>query len=124
MRAINFVAGITLVVVAYPFYQGRKMDLASGTRVHHPLPTIFGVLTSLPHVVQYGRPPAAGWCSCLGWLSSGWFYCLKWQQSREVGSLPDFYSVGCNCRSYQCAGDAQREESDHPAQMHHTSRTS
>jgi hypothetical protein len=59
MRAIDFVAGITLVVVAYPFYKGEKWTWPV-TLSAISLPTIFGVLTSLPHLVQYGRPPAAG----------------------------------------------------------------
>jgi hypothetical protein len=59
MRAIDFVAGITLVVVAFPFYKGEKWTWPVVLSALS-LPTIFGVLTSLPHVVQYGRPPAAG----------------------------------------------------------------
>jgi hypothetical protein len=59
MRAIDFVAGVTLVVVAYPFFRGEKWTWPV-TLSALSLPTLFGVLTSLPHVVQYGRPPAAG----------------------------------------------------------------
>ena len=59
MRAIDFVAGITLVVVAYPFYKGEKWTWPVVLSALS-LPTMFGVLTSLPHLVQYGRPPAAG----------------------------------------------------------------
>lgn len=59
MRAIDFVAGVTLVVVAYPFYKGERWTWPV-TLSALSLPTMFGVLTSLPHVVQYGRPPAAG----------------------------------------------------------------
>jgi hypothetical protein len=58
MRAINFVAGVTLLVVAYPFYKGEKWTWAVVLSALS-LPTMFGVLTSLPHIVQYGRPPAA-----------------------------------------------------------------
>ena len=58
MRGIDFVADITLVVTAYFFYKGEKWAwpialLASA------FPTILGVLHNLPHIVQYGRPPAA-----------------------------------------------------------------
>jgi hypothetical protein len=59
MRAIDFVAGVTLVVVAFPFYKGEKWAWPVALSALS-LPTLFGVLTSLPHVVQYGRPPAAG----------------------------------------------------------------
>jgi hypothetical protein len=59
MRAIDFVAGVTLVVVAYPFFRGEKWTWPV-TLSALSLPTLFGVLTSLPHVVHYGRPPAAG----------------------------------------------------------------
>jgi len=59
MRAINFVAGVTLVVIAYAFWKGENWTWSVALSAVS-LPTIFGVLTSLPHVVQYGRPPAAG----------------------------------------------------------------
>lgn len=59
MRAIDFVAGITLVVVAYSFYKGEKWTWPVVLSALS-LPTMFGVLTSLPYVVQFGRPPAAG----------------------------------------------------------------
>jgi uncharacterized membrane protein len=58
MRAIDFVAGITLVVTAYFFYKGERWTWPVALSASS-LPTIFGVLTTLPHVVQYGRPPAA-----------------------------------------------------------------
>ncbi len=58
MRGVDFVAGVVLMVTAYFFYNGEKWAwpvalVASG------IPTIFGVLHNLPHVVQYSRPPAA-----------------------------------------------------------------
>ena len=58
MRGVDFVAGVVLMVTAYFFYIGEKWAwpvalVASG------IPTIFGVLHNLPHVVQYSRPPAA-----------------------------------------------------------------
>ena len=58
MRGVDFVAGVVLMVTAYFFYKGEKWTwpvalVASG------IPTIFGVLHNLPHVVQYSRPPAA-----------------------------------------------------------------
>lgn len=59
MRAIDFVAGVTLLVIAYPFWKGEKWTWPVALSALS-LPTLFGVLTSLPHVVQYGRPPAAG----------------------------------------------------------------
>ncbi len=58
MRGINFVAGITLIVNAYFFYQGEKWAW-SVALLASALPTIFGVLHNLPHIVQYNRPPAA-----------------------------------------------------------------
>jgi hypothetical protein len=65
MRAINFVAGVTLVVIAYPFWKGETWTWPLVLSALS-LPTIFGVLTSLPHVVQYGRPPAAGFVLLFG----------------------------------------------------------
>jgi hypothetical protein len=59
MRAIDFVAGVTLIVIAVPFYKGEKWTWPVALSALS-LPTLFGVLTSLPHIVQYGRPPAAG----------------------------------------------------------------
>jgi hypothetical protein len=58
MRGINFVAGITLVVTAYFFYKGEKWAWSIAL-LASALPTIFGVLHNLPHIVQYNRPPAA-----------------------------------------------------------------
>ena len=58
MRGINFVAGITLIVTAYFFNQGEKWTW-SVALLASALPTIFGVLHNLPHIVQYNRPPAA-----------------------------------------------------------------
>ena len=57
MRGINFVAGITLIVTAYFFYLGEKWTW-SVVLLASAFPTIFGVLHNLPHIVQYGRPPA------------------------------------------------------------------
>ena len=74
MRAINFVAGVTLVVVAYSFYKGEKWTWPVVLSASS-LPTIFGVLTSLPHVVQYGRPPAAGFVLLFG-LVTFWLVLL------------------------------------------------
>jgi len=59
MRAIDFVAGVTLLVTAWFFYQGERWAWPVALSASS-LPTLFGVLTSLPHIVQYGRPPAAG----------------------------------------------------------------
>ena len=59
MRGIDFVAGVTLLVIAYPFYKGDRWTWPVSLSALS-LPTLFGVLTSLPHIVQYGRPPAAG----------------------------------------------------------------
>lgn len=59
MRAIDIVAGITLLVTAWFFYQGERWAWPVALSASS-LPTLFGVLTSLPHIVQYGRPPAAG----------------------------------------------------------------
>ena len=59
MRGIDFVAGVTLIVIAYPFWKGKRWTWAIAL-LAISLPTLFGVLTSLPHIVQYNRPPAAG----------------------------------------------------------------
>jgi hypothetical protein len=59
MRGIDFVAGVTLLVTAMPFYKGERWTWPVALSALS-LPTLFGVLTSLPHIVQYGRPPAAG----------------------------------------------------------------
>jgi hypothetical protein len=58
MRGINVVAGITLIVTAWFFYQGKKWAWPVALSASS-LPTIFGVLHNLPHIVQYSRPPAA-----------------------------------------------------------------
>jgi hypothetical protein len=68
MRAINFVAGVTLVVIANSFWKGEKWTWPVALSAIS-LPTIFGVLTSLPHVVQYGRPPAAGFVLLFGLIT-------------------------------------------------------
>jgi hypothetical protein len=59
MRAIDFVAGIALIITAWFFYKGEEWTWPVALSAIS-LPTMFGVLTSLPHIVQYNRPPAAG----------------------------------------------------------------
>jgi hypothetical protein len=59
MRGIDFVAGLTLIVIAVPFWKEETWTWPVALSCLS-LPTLFGVLTSLPHIVQYGRPPAAG----------------------------------------------------------------
>ncbi len=59
MRGITIIAGITLLAIAYFFYRGDTWTWPVAL-IATALPTIFGVLYSLPHLVQYGRPPAAG----------------------------------------------------------------
>jgi hypothetical protein len=65
MRAIGVVSGITLVLIAYPIYKGEKWTWPVAL-ICFGLPTMFGVFTTLPHLVQYGRPAPAGIILLLG----------------------------------------------------------
>ena len=58
MRGINFVAGLTLIITAYYYNKGEEWTYSIAL-LASALPTIFGVLHNLPHLVQYNRPPAA-----------------------------------------------------------------
>jgi hypothetical protein len=57
MRGINFVAAVTLIVMAFPFWKGEDWPWPIILNCLS-LPTIFGVLTNLPYIVQYSRPSA------------------------------------------------------------------
>jgi hypothetical protein len=67
MRGVNFVAAVTLVVMAFPFWKGEDWPwpviLSSLS-----FPTMFGVLINLPYIVQYGRPSAGGFILVFGLL--------------------------------------------------------
>jgi hypothetical protein len=65
MRGINFVAAVTLIVMAFPFWKGEDWPwpvILSALS----LPTIFGVLVNLPYIVQYSRPSAGGFILLFG----------------------------------------------------------
>lgn len=58
MRGIDFVAGVALICIAYPFWKGEEWTWPAALTAL-AFPTMFGVLTSLPYVVQFSKPPAA-----------------------------------------------------------------
>ena len=59
MRGVGIVAGITLALIAYPLWKGEEWAWPVALSCLS-LPTIFGLFTSLPYLVQFGKPaPAA-----------------------------------------------------------------
>lgn len=88
MRAIDFVAGVTLVAIAYPFYKGEKWTWSVALSCVS-LPTLFGVLTSLPHIVQYGKPPAAGLILLFGLIV--YWALLMFKKGPTVEKLARFF---------------------------------
>jgi len=58
LRSIDVVAGITLVLIAYYLWKGESWAWPVALSAIS-LPTIFGVLTTLPYIVHVGTPPPA-----------------------------------------------------------------
>lgn len=80
LRGISMAAAVTLIVIAYPLYKGEPWTWPLALSCIS-LPTIFGVLTSLPFVVQFGKPPPAGIVLLVG-LVAFWTFLMLKQGSR------------------------------------------
>lgn len=68
MRGIEVVAGITLILLARPLYRDESWAWPLALSCIS-LPTIFGIFTSLPFLVQFGKPAPAALILILGLIS-------------------------------------------------------
>lgn len=68
IRGIDVVAGITLVVISYNIWKGESWTYPIAVSCIS-LPTILGVLTTLPYLVHVGGPPPAMIVIVLGLVS-------------------------------------------------------
>jgi len=68
LRGIEVVAGITLVLIAYPLWKGEKWAWPVALCCLS-LPTIFGVITTLPYIVQFGKPSSSGIILLIGLIA-------------------------------------------------------
>jgi len=76
MRGIGAVAGITLALIAYPLWKGEKWAWPVALSCLS-LPTMFGVYTSLPYLVQFGKPAPAVAILLAGLIVYWWVLLLK-----------------------------------------------
>ena len=76
MRGIDVVAGITLVLIAYPLWKGEKWAWPVALSCLS-LPTMFGIYTALPYLVQFGKPAPAAAILLSGLIVYWWVLLLK-----------------------------------------------
>lgn len=76
MRGIDTVAGIALVLLAYPLWKGESWAWPAALSCLS-LPTMFGLFTSLPYLVQFGKPAPAAIILVSGLVVYFWVLLLK-----------------------------------------------
>jgi hypothetical protein len=76
MRGIDVVAGIALVLIAYPLWKGERWAWPAAIGCLS-LPTMFGLFTSLPYLVQFGKPAPAAAVLLTGLVTYWWVLMLK-----------------------------------------------
>jgi len=76
LRGIEVVAGIALMLIAYPLWKGEKWAWPVALCCLS-LPTMFGVITTLPYIVQFGKPSSAGLILLIGLITFWTFLLLK-----------------------------------------------
>ncbi|MFW9906779.1 MAG: hypothetical protein ACFFFH_20905, partial [Candidatus Thorarchaeota archaeon] len=79
LRAIGVVAGITLVIIAYPLWNGESWPYPIAISCIS-LPTIFSVIVTLPYVVHVGFPPPSGIILVVGLVT---FWVLLWLKNGD-----------------------------------------
>jgi len=75
-RGIDIVASIALVLIAYPLWKGENWAWPVALSCIS-LPTLFGIYTSLPFLVQFGKPAPAALILLLGLITFWTFLFLK-----------------------------------------------
>jgi hypothetical protein len=76
MRGIGIVAGIALALIAYPLWKGEEWAWPAALSCLS-LPTIFGLFTSLPYLVQFGKPAPAAIILVTGLIAYWWVLLIK-----------------------------------------------
>ena len=76
LRGIGIVAGIALMLIAYPLWKGEEWAYPVALSCLS-LPTMFGVITTLPYIVQFGKPSSAGLVLLIGLITFWTFLLLK-----------------------------------------------
>jgi len=76
LRGIGVVAGIVLMLIAYPLWKGEEWAYIVALSCLS-LPTIFGVITTLPYLVQFGKPSSSGLVLLIGLITFWTFLLLK-----------------------------------------------
>ena len=76
MRGIDVVAGIALTLIAYPLWKGESWAWPIALSCLS-LPTMFGLFTSLPYLVQFGTPAPAAAILLSGLIVYWWVLLLK-----------------------------------------------
>jgi uncharacterized membrane protein len=94
LRGIEVVAGITLALIAYPLWKGDKWAWPVAL-LCLSLPTMFGVITTLPYIVQFGKPSSAGIILLVG-LVVYWTFLLlkKGDRSTKIARFFTFTMLG------------------------------
>jgi len=94
LRGIEVVAGIALMLIAYPLWKGEKWAWPVALSCLS-LPTMFGVITTLPHIVQFGKPSSAGLILLIG-LVAYWTVLLlkKGDRTTKIARFFTFTMLG------------------------------
>lgn len=94
LRAISVVAGITLVIIAYPLWKGESWPYPIAVSCIS-LPTIFSVIVTLPYVVHVGFPPPSAIILIIGLVTIWVFLWLKkGDQLEKITRLVVFTLMG------------------------------
>ncbi len=75
-RGFDMVAGITLVLIAYPLWKGETWAWPVALSCIS-FPTLFGIYTSLPFLVQFGKPAPAALLLIFGLITFWTFLLIK-----------------------------------------------
>ncbi len=94
LRGIEVVAGIALMLIAYPLWKGEKWAWPVALSCLS-LPTMFGVITTLPYIVQFGKPSSAGLILLIG-LVAYWTVLLlkKGDRTTKIARFFTFTMLG------------------------------
>jgi len=94
LRGIEVVAGIALMLIAYPLWKGEKWAWPVALSCLS-LPTMFGVITTLPYIVQFGKPSSAGLILLIG-LIAYWTVLLlkKGDRTTKIARFFTFTMLG------------------------------
>ncbi len=94
MRGVDVVAGITLALIAYPLWQGKRWAWPLALSCLS-LPTMFGLFISLPYLVQFGKPAPAAAILLIGLIVYWWVLLQKrGEQTTKIARFFTFTMLG------------------------------